>query len=516
MKSIFSFLWLCFLAAMFALCIIPNIIAFPNVYADKMIHITAFCLMTLYPVCTWSNPRRIALFAIFLFIGGIGIELAQMFVPGRESSIIDTGADAVGILCGIVIGMLLRSGYNARILAAFLTLLTAMPATAQTNSASQQSWNPAYTPLGVCLGGFKGFHGLSINNVYDDNIFRTPDKTSDLVTVVRPAIFLQSDWNLHSITLGGEGIVGLYKKNPDENYNDYNLFISGQYDLDYETFITGIVKQSRSHEERGSPEDPGGTEPLEYTTTGYALSFTRAPGYIKALFEGKYDQVRFENSTVAGVFVDNSLRDRDEKSLQARLGYEFSPDTQLFINTIYRETDYQTRGILDRSSHGYDLKAGLDFGITGTLKGDIYGGYLHRTYSRNFDDLQNSFFGTRLEWSITDLTFLGLVLNKMVNETSVNGSASNIQTHRRIDIRHALDYNLGVMAYGGVDDFRYGSSPGISERIDRYYYAGTGAEYILGRGFSLGLGYAYSQRVSDINANSFDDNKILLNLKYTH
>lgn len=109
---VFNFiLWLLVLAFFAGMATVPHIVAIHN-QADKMLHVTVFCFMALWPALTYSRPRHIYWTAGFLLLIGAGMELAQAFTPPRQMSMEDMAANIIGVLCGLFIGYLIRSDYR--------------------------------------------------------------------------------------------------------------------------------------------------------------------------------------------------------------------------------------------------------------------------------------------------------------------------------------------------------------------------------------------------------------------
>jgi VanZ family protein len=83
-------------------------------YGDVMIHVISCTILMLLPTCT-VHKIRYAVYAGILLAGmGVGLEIYQSYLPGRESSIKDEVSDIIGILLGLGIGTLLRKGYSAK------------------------------------------------------------------------------------------------------------------------------------------------------------------------------------------------------------------------------------------------------------------------------------------------------------------------------------------------------------------------------------------------------------------
>lgn len=108
MRFIFPFVWFLIVTVVVGLAAVPNLITMQNAQ-DKMLHITVFCVLVLFPVISLKSLRHSLMVAAFLFLVGVGIELLQELVPGRQSSMKDMLANVMGLCCGTVIGLLMRS-----------------------------------------------------------------------------------------------------------------------------------------------------------------------------------------------------------------------------------------------------------------------------------------------------------------------------------------------------------------------------------------------------------------------
>jgi VanZ family protein len=87
----------------------PELGHFEN--ADKLRHLVAFgTLVALAQLMRSASPSNTAQHAAALLLYGIGIEVAQAFVPGREAALADVVADCLGIALGLLALAALRAG----------------------------------------------------------------------------------------------------------------------------------------------------------------------------------------------------------------------------------------------------------------------------------------------------------------------------------------------------------------------------------------------------------------------
>ncbi|MDH4162927.1 MAG: VanZ family protein [Nitrospirota bacterium] len=76
---------------------------------DKINHLAAFYTLALLVDFSWPKKDFLGLKAISLLGYGLAIEIAQYFLPQRNFSLLDLGADAVGLLLYLLSAPLLRN-----------------------------------------------------------------------------------------------------------------------------------------------------------------------------------------------------------------------------------------------------------------------------------------------------------------------------------------------------------------------------------------------------------------------
>ena len=96
--------WLTVVAFVVIASLIPAA-APPGVWGlDKVVHFGVFLVLMAVPASVLSRNRTMLGTIIFLFAVGLGIEVAQSFIPGRVGSGSDFLADVLGVLAGAVVG----------------------------------------------------------------------------------------------------------------------------------------------------------------------------------------------------------------------------------------------------------------------------------------------------------------------------------------------------------------------------------------------------------------------------
>ncbi len=374
---------------------------------------------------------------------------------------------------------------------------------------------PDYDALGVRTGAFLTRPALSVQEKWDDNIYRRPlAEESDFITVVQPEIVTRSDWNLHEVQFAASGTFGRHTDNSDEDYSDYSAGFGGRYDITYETYLTGAVQYDHLHEDRSSPDDVNGDEPTAYDRTTAKIGFRRGLARVKLDINGTFRSFSFDDSERGGTVIDNSGRDRKQYRGDVRLAYEYKPGYEIFVRAARDVRRYDETDITDRSSEGYETRAGASIAISGKTKGEIYGGYMEQDFEGAFEDIGAASYGGSLLWNVTGLTTLYADVNREILDTNSAVSSGYIRTLGTVGIDHALRRNiiLGAEAGYNEDDF-IGASAGTGERQDETWRAGLSAEYRPFRGGTMEVGYDYTERDSNLPSAVFTNNRLMAGIK---
>ena len=370
---------------------------------------------------------------------------------------------------------------------------------------------PDYDPLGVRAGGFLVFPRVEVGEAYNDNIFATDDdEEDDFITVVRPEVDFESDWNRHALNLRTGAEAGFYLDNDDENFLDGFALLDGRVDVLRETFIFGGLGWRHRHEDRGSPDDAQGEEPTVYDIYSANLGAFRGRGRISARVDGTVDRLDFQDVDAAGGgTIDEDDRDRNEYALNGRVGYEYLPDTEAFVRVTGRMRDYDTlEGGFDRDSVGYAAVVGTDLDFTGKVTGEVFVGYQHTTYDDDeLNDIDGLAAGAAVLWNVTGLTSVRGTLQISTEETTQANASGYLATRAGVAVEHELRRNilLGAGIDVGRDDYE-----GIA-REDDIIAGQVSARYLINRNFYAGAEFSHRTRTSDVD-DDYSQNIILLSV----
>jgi VanZ family protein len=110
-------MWMVSIAAISYLSLIPKIefpLDFEN--ADLVYHFLAYIWLSVLPFFSFPREKTAWVSALLMFPLGIGLEIAQIFVPGRFFSPMDIGANSVGVTLGLCCAKLVLSCTNNRVI----------------------------------------------------------------------------------------------------------------------------------------------------------------------------------------------------------------------------------------------------------------------------------------------------------------------------------------------------------------------------------------------------------------
>ena len=83
--------------------------------ADKVYHLLAYGWLAILPIFGYSTKKRAMIASISMIFLGIGLEIGQIYVPGRTFSFLDILANSLGVFIGMGFGLYLQKstcGYH--------------------------------------------------------------------------------------------------------------------------------------------------------------------------------------------------------------------------------------------------------------------------------------------------------------------------------------------------------------------------------------------------------------------
>jgi Uncharacterized protein conserved in bacteria len=133
------------------------------------------------------------------------------------------------------------------------------------------------------------------------------------------------------------------------------------------------------------------------------------------------------------------------------------------------------------------------FDLAAPFRGSAGIGYVRRTFDNPVYRPVDSFvFDARVEYFLSPITTMMLVVRSTVEDATIVGSAGYLQTSRQFRIDHELLRNLLLNARL---DYETADFWGVT-RKDRLVRAGIGADYLPNRRLGVNLAFWYASRTS--------------------
>ncbi len=373
-----------------------------------------------------------------------------------------------------------------------------------------------YAALGVRVGSFVLFPELSVETLYDDNLFlSTTSPRGDRVLVLTPSLRVESDWSRNSLAGTLSGVRSYYDRFPSEDDETFSAGVTGRLDIRRNTNLTAGASYSQSLEDRSSRDFPSGTVGrAETRNRDVSLEGNQGFNRVTVTLRGEISEEDFDDGTNAdGSVNNNDDRDLTERRVTARASYEFQPGVAAFLEAAFNKRVFAESVDDDgtrNGSSGQDVQGGLSFQLTGKLTGEISAGYARQIPEEaTLSDITGLIFNAGLEWRATGLTTLRLDASSDVNETTQAGSAGSIVRSVAISIEHSPRRNITLGASLGYEREESSGSGDLDEDIE---FALTG-EYNFTRSAALTAAYSYLDSTSNTPDSDYSVNEFRLGVR---
>lgn len=371
---------------------------------------------------------------------------------------------------------------------------------------------------GLKWGSFVVYPEVSLSGLYDDNIYATPTNTvHDWVTIISPAVSVKSAWSKNMLNFRAGTDIDRYHSYSSEDTADYWANVDGRYDLSANANVYAGGGFSRNHEDRATPDAVlNSTKPTLYTETrGYVGAYRRL-GRVALRVGGTYEKLDYNNGvTDTGTPINNNDRDRTLTALGGRLSYSFAPGYDLFgqaATDTRRYVQYYDDSGYHRDSDGYRVALGGSVNLAKRLTGEAYVGHLLQNYSdARLADVSAPYFGGEIKWFATPQTTATGFVDRSVEETTLAGSSSSLDTTVGARIEHWVAPRLKVnvrAAYIHSDFQGYDLTDG-AYRVDKLLDAGAGLRYDVSRYVYVGADYRFLRRESNVPDGNYYRNQIM-------
>ncbi len=379
-------------------------------------------------------------------------------------------------------------------------------------AATGSSQSQAFQPQGLPAGGFRLYPELRLSTGYDDNIVQSDERRrGDGSFVVAPTVTAKSQWSIHKLDAEAFYRDTRYFKRSEQNHDEYGASFDGRLDVLRTTNVTTSADYGRLAEQRGTPGDLF----LSNQLVRYNRFLTQTQVYhqINRIGLGlgvSASSFRYDNVAATGGMIAQNFRDRSISGANARVEYQYSAVTGLFVTGAYNAIDYQRRTLIDRSSTGFNMLGGVRFQVSPFLRGTVGLGYIRQKFANAvFADFSGLNYNASLNYEPTTLTSLSLTAGRRLTDSAIFSVAGVLTQDVRLNVDHELLRNLNLQGHFTYSNFEY---RGI-DRSDNRFEFGAGARYKMNRTVSVALsGSRVTQDSGDLLGRSYRSNRATLSL----
>lgn len=388
------------------------------------------------------------------------------------------------------------------------------------NVSVTQRTRPDYDPIGIRVGSMVVLPQVNVSLGFSDNLYYSKnDRVSDGFIDVTPSVLARSDWTRHSLTLKGSTTIERYFSQSLRNQTPWDLGALGALEIGSSFRILPELQASRQFETPFSGETAA--------TTAVLSSYFRGYGGIRGEYEAgqskftlALDKTIYEFSDIEfsnGAFVNQSDRDRDLTRITGQAQYAFTPSMAVYVQANYTDTVYDNAILLNgdpnRDSHGYRFIAGVNFDLSGLLRGTIGAGYVKRDFKTFYPSIDGFSAEAKIEYFPSELTTVTLQLRRVIEDSAIASNSGFFDTRASLGVDHELLRNLLLRLNGEYARQNYID---LDAKSDIYRITG-GAQYLSSNALSFNFNLSYTGRSpsgSTVVGQSFNEFRGLIGVTY--
>lgn len=77
-------------------------------FSDKAAHLFSYFILTFVALLSSNQNHSVLTILAVQFLIGVGVEIAQSFIPGRSPELLDVLANSLGVMIGVLVYFLFR------------------------------------------------------------------------------------------------------------------------------------------------------------------------------------------------------------------------------------------------------------------------------------------------------------------------------------------------------------------------------------------------------------------------
>ncbi len=370
---------------------------------------------------------------------------------------------------------------------------------------------PDYAPLGIRLSSFMLYPKLDAALGATNNVFLSQGgRLSDGFAEITPSLYAKSDWSKHSLTFNGYIDNQDYFSQGRRNQTDWQVGSVGTLEVSDKFSLIGEADGTRQTESPYSGNLQSSLAVLSnYVASYVALRAEYTAGRVRLQLAGDHTTNSFDKiDDGAGVFTDQSYRDRGVTRATGQAEYALSPSMSVYGQAGYDVIDYSHRlpdGSPNRDSKGVRLIGGVNFDLAGFLRGTIGVGYVHRSYDAPiYRSVSGVSVEAKLEYFLDDLTTITVSGRRFLEDSAIASNNPYFDTSATIRVDHAFLTNLLVNMSASYGKTTYQD---LADSDREYYRIYGGFTYMISHsvGIHQTIGYGKQTARSNVVGQNFSE-----------
>jgi len=376
----------------------------------------------------------------------------------------------------------------------------------------------------IQIGKTKVIPAISLQGVYDDNIYLSAEQEEDWITHVMPAVGLNYAFpERGSVTLGYSGDLAYYGDNDQNDWQTHKGMLGLNYEAPGGLFLA-------IDEAYIDAEDPYGSEE-QYKlgvpkTKRWNNDLKGAVGY---QFYDRFKVMAYYNFFKQDYEKEEDYtQDYDDNEFGVGAQMRFLPKTWGFIRYHYGERDYFTNRPAENVTEGTDsdfdwsrVNVGLIWDAGAKLTGELNFGYQWKEYKNatdpngdRYDDKDTWTAATALNFTATPTRTLSFSMTRALRESASNTNEYYEDTGFGLSLTQILLGKLTLTLSGRYSKNDYNRAPiaGGQKKEQDNYLGSIGLNYRIKDWLSAGVSYTYTEKDSNYAEDEFTDNQFMISL----
>ena len=362
---------------------------------------------------------------------------------------------------------------------------------------------------GLEAGGILWRPTIPLGLRYDGNVFASNQRDQDDgVFSFSPSVLGEADLGAHEISFYGYSRSDAYFDQGRQSNVEYGAGARGTFAIFQWLDATAAYRYDRLTEDWSSPDIPlEAVEAPELEQVSSRFGLHPRFGRFSSDLEFMYSDVTYDDlEVIGGGEISQANRNRDTVDIFVTLAYEFSEDFRPYVQLQWDDHAFDDWAV-DRDGAGKNAFVGMQF-ETGTLRGDVYAGYVFQNLSDDdarLEEQEGFGFGVELDWELSDATRIRLDALRDIEEATTGLESGRMATTMLLRGAHRLSDRYTVEGRLGYEHDDYGGSP----REEDSFSVQLGVTGEFAQNLYSQLSYRFTTRDSNVAGRSYDGSEVL-------